>query len=279
MSFNVALFLTIAGVLVGFAVAGDSMSGSILGKLVSRTLPGTGILSAIFVSVLMLFILTLLKLPVSLSNCTVGAFVGAALATHSGINTASIIEIVGSWIVVPFVCALLSFVLYEIAHRVERSRSLVSIVRANRIVLALTVFFVSFMLGANNLGLIESFAPAGTSNISIVYVIALLIGVSSALGIATFGKKLAAVVGEKIVGLSQMKTFAAMLSAAIIILFLTAFSIPVSLTQVIIGGMLGAGISRRPWAINSREIGILISGWALVTLVCAGLGYVIASIV
>jgi inorganic phosphate transporter, PiT family len=253
------------------------MSGSIVGKLVSTSLPTSGLFSAIIVSVAMLFILTLLKLPVSLSNCTVGAFVGAALANGTAIRFASLTEIIASWIIVPFTCTLLSFLVYELTIRIEQSRSLVSVVRANRLVLASTVFFVSFMLGANNLGVIQSFAAIGANGSRSILFELLLFG-SAALGIVLFGKMLAAVVGEKIVGLSQIKTFAAMLAAAIVILVLTVFSIPVSLTQVIIGGMLGAGISRRPWAVNSREIGVLIAGWAAVTLASAGLGYAVSLI-
>ena len=277
MTYNLALFLTIAGIFTGFLLEGSSMSGSIVGKLVSISLPTSGLFSAIIVSTAMLFILTLLRLPVSLSNCTVGAFVGAALADGTAIRFASLVEITASWIIVPFTCALLSFVVYELTIRIEQSRSIVSVVRANRLVLAATVFFVSFMLGANNLGVIQSFAAIGANGSRMVLFELFLFG-SAALGIVLFGKMLAAVVGDKIVGLSQIKTFAAMLAAAIVILVLTVFSIPVSLTQVIIGGMLGAGISRRPWAVNSREIGVLIAGWAVVTLASAGLGYAVSLI-
>jgi len=255
------------------------MAMSILGKLVSKSLPTAGLFSAIVVSVLMLLVLTLFRLPVSLSNCTVGAFVGAALGRGTLIKFPVLVEIVGSWIVVPFGCALLSFALYELVVRVEQSRSLVSVVRANRLILAATVFFVSFMLGGNNLGVIESLATVGSSNGLILDLFELLLFGSATLGIVLFGKMLAAVVGDKIVGLSQIKTFAAMLAAAIIILVLTFFSIPVSLTQVIIGGMLGAGVTRRPWVVNTKEIGILIAGWAGVTLVSAGLAYAVSLII
>jgi inorganic phosphate transporter, PiT family len=278
VSYNLALFLTITGFLAGFVILGPSMATSILGKLVARSLPTSVLVSAIAATLLMLLALTLLKLPVSLSNCTLGAFVGAALARGTQINFRSLVEILGSWIVVPFGCALLSFVLYDIVNRIEQSRSLVSIIRANRLVLALTVFFVSFMLGGNNLGVIESFVTTSSSNSLIMDLFDLGLFVSAALGIVFFWKMLASVVGERIVGLSQIKTFGAMLSAALVIFVLTLLSIPVSLTQVIIGGMLGAGISRRPWVVNSREIGILIAGWAIVTVACAALGYGLARI-
>jgi phosphate/sulfate permease len=186
------------------------------------------------------------------------------------------VEIIISWIIVPFVCAFLSFVIYEIVIKVEQHRSLTSIIRANRLALVVVVFFVSFSLGANNLGLIESLAIAATKNSLTIGFFELVLFASAAAGIVLFGKMLAMVVSDKIVGLSQIKTFAAMLSAALIILVLTGLSIPVSLTQVVIGGMLGAGVSRRPWAVNSREIGILIAGWALVTVTSAGLGFLVA---
>ncbi|HYB03930.1 MAG TPA: inorganic phosphate transporter [Nitrososphaerales archaeon] len=279
VSYNLSLFLTITGIFAGFLILGPTMAMSILGKLVSKSLPTAGLFSAIVVSVLMLLVLTLFKLPVSLSNCTVGAFVGAALARGTLIKFPVLVEIVGSWIVVPFGCALLSFALYELVVRVEQSRSLVSVVRANRLILAATVFFVSFMLGGNNLGVIESLAVVGSSNGLIPDLFELLLFGSATLGIVLFGKMLAAVVGDKIVGLSQIKTFAAILAAAIIILVLTFLSIPVSLTQVIIGGMLGAGVTRRPWVVNTREIGILIAGWAGVTLVSAGLAYAVSLII
>jgi inorganic phosphate transporter, PiT family len=260
---------------LGFVAEGSTMSSSILGKLVSKSLPTTELFSAVAVSVAMLLALTVLKLPVSISNCTLGAFVGAALASSTHIKVASLVEIVGSWVIAPFACAFLSFVIYEISNRVEQRRSLTSIIRVNRIALITVVFFVSFMLGANNLGLIQSFA-AGIKNMTVLDLLVFCMFASSALGIVLFGKLIATVVGDKIVGLSQIKTFSAMLSAAILILVLTTLSIPVSLTQVIIGGMLGAGVSRRPWAINSREIGTLIAGWALVTLASAELGFLVS---
>jgi inorganic phosphate transporter, PiT family len=279
VSFNLSLAVTIVGLFFGFIIAGQYMDGSILGKLVSKTLPTSALFSAIAVSVVLLLVLTILRLPVSLSNCTVGAFVGAALASGTKINATSLVEILGSWVVIPFICAFVSFAVYEIMIRVEKAKSLVTIIRANRIAVIIVVFFVSFVLGANNLGLIQSLAISETKNSMALTLLELALFGSAALGIVLFGKLLAKVVSDKIVGLSMIKTFAAMLGAALIIFVLTALSIPVSLTQVIIGGMLGAGITRRPWAVNTREIGILITGWALVTLATAGLGYLVTSLV
>ena len=93
---------------------------------------------------------------------------------------------------------------------------------------------------------------------------------AAALGTMIFGKGLSGVISEKIVGLSQIKTLSAMLATTMVSALLTSLSIPVSLTQVIIGGMVGAGISQRPSVVNKRDITILVSGWTLVTIVSAG---------
>ena len=94
----------------------------------------------------------------SLSNCVVGAFSGAALATTTQIQTGFLLVIVVSWITAPFACAVAARSFYFLILRVEKRISLVSLVETNRLLLLLVVFFVSFTLGANNIGLILSFA-------------------------------------------------------------------------------------------------------------------------
>jgi inorganic phosphate transporter, PiT family len=260
-------------VLTGLVVAGQKMSSTILGKLVSANLSGDAVLGGLVASVSLLILLTLLRIPTSLSNCTVGAFVGAALAAQSTVKVAFLVEIVGSWIAMPFLAALVAIAIYEIIMRVDSKHSLTTVIFSNRLILLAAVFLVAFMLGANNIGMIVSLSKGeGLSTLSLLG-LDFAVYVAAALGMVLFGKKIALVVGEKIVGLSQVKTLAAMLASAIIAGAFTIFSIPVSLTQVIIGGMLGAGISQRPALVNQREIEMLFAGWTAVTIASAALGF------
>ena len=139
----------------------------------------------------------------------------------------------------------------------------------------IAVFYVSFTLGANNIGLIVSFAR-NNSLIESNFLLEVSIFLATALGMILFGKTIAKVVGDKIVGLSQIKTLSAMLGSAIITTLFTTLSVPVSLTQVVIGGMLGAGVAHRPSVVNNRELFTLILGWAIVTIVSAGLAFGLA---
>jgi inorganic phosphate transporter, PiT family len=231
------------------------MSSSILGKLVSSNLPETAVVAGLTASVALLTFLTLLHIPVSLSNCTVGAFVGSALAAGSTVKLSSLLEILGSWVAIPFLGAVVAVAVYELIIKLEANGALTTIVFFNRLLLIAAVFFVSFALGANNIGLIVSFSKV--QSLSTLYDAALDFAVfaTSALGMVLFGKKIAQVVGDKLVGLSQIKTLAAMIAAAAITFAFTTVSIPVSLTQVIVGGMLGAGLARKPSLVNTRELG------------------------
>ena len=275
VNYNLALVLTIAGVFAGLLLLGQKMSSSIIGKLVSTGIPDSAILAGVVVSVTLLIILTILHQPVSLSNGVVGAFLGAALASKSSINWSFLSEIVGSWIAAPFLCALVTILAYEIVVKLESGLALSTVSLINRMLLVIAVFYVSFTLGANNIGLIVSFAkndPLSGSGVLLEVAVFL----TTTLGMILFGKSIAKVVGDKIVGLSQIKTLSTMLGAAIIASLFTALAVPLSLTQVVIGGMLGAGAAHRPSVVNVREILTLILGWTIVTVVSTGLAFGLA---
>jgi inorganic phosphate transporter, PiT family len=276
VTYNVAVILTLAGMFAGFILGGSKMTHSILGKLVQSPIGGGGILVGTLVSLILFLILTVAKIPVSLSNCVVGSFVGVAVANNAAISASSLIEIVASWLIAPFFCLGVAILIYEVATRSERSVSLPTVAWINRLVLFGAVFYVAYSLGANNVGMILSFViRTNTLKFSIGEELgieaAIYFGI--ALGTVLFGKSIAKVLGEKIVTLSQIKTVAAMLGTAFVTWVLTQFSIPVSLTQVVLGGMLGAGSAKGPTVINSHQLVTMIWRWTAVTILCTATGF------
>jgi phosphate/sulfate permease len=170
----------------------------------------------------------------------------------------------------------IAILIYLIIIRFERSISLPSASWVNRFILFGAVFYVAYAFGANNVGMILSFvlhANASIASTTQVLEIETAIYFGIALGTVLFGKAIAKVVGDKIVGLSQIKTLSAMLGAAFVTWLFTQFALPVSLTQVVIGGMLGAGTARGPTIINRSEILSMVGHWVLVTLLCTGIGF------
>ena len=215
VNYNIALVLTIAGVFTGLLILGGRMSSSIIGKLVSTNIPSSAILAGVIVSVALLILLTVFRLPVSLSNCVVGSFLGAALASQSSVHTTFLIEIVGSWLAAPFLCAIITILAYGIVVKLENRFALSTVSLVNRMLLVIAVFYVSFTLGANNIGLIVSFAR-NNSLVGSNIILEISIFLATSLGMILFGKSIAKVVGDKIVVLSQIKTLSAMLGSAIV---------------------------------------------------------------
>jgi phosphate/sulfate permease len=281
VTYRIAVVLTLAGMFVGLISEGSKMTHSILGRLVVSSIGGTGILIGAVASLVLFFVLTLTEIPVSLSNCVVGSFLGVAIASKAALNSVTLIEILFSWLIAPFFCMGVTIAIYLLAIRSESRVSLPALSWVNRLALFASVFYVAYSLGANNMGMILSFAfPASTASSSSASLtmfgtigIELLIYFGIALGTILFGKSIAKVLGEKIVALSQIKTLAAMLGTAFVTWVLTQFSIPVSLTQIVIGGMLGAGIASGPTMMNRQQVLIMILLWAAVTILSALAGF------
>jgi phosphate/sulfate permease len=112
LNYKEALTLTLLGTFVGLITEGSKMSQLISGKLIPPSqISVTILLAGAATSLLLLFVLTIFKLPVSLSNCVVGSFAGAALATGAGLNQTFLFEILASWVAVPFVTAGVAVIL------------------------------------------------------------------------------------------------------------------------------------------------------------------------
>ena len=72
VNYRLGLVLTILGMLTGLFVLGNDMSSSIAGRLVDVNISDVAIIAGLIASISLLIVLTLLRLPVSLSNCAVG---------------------------------------------------------------------------------------------------------------------------------------------------------------------------------------------------------------
>lgn len=277
VTYKLALILTLVGMFVGFILEGDKMTHSVFGKLVQSQLGIQEILLGVAVTFSLFLILTLVKIPVSLSNCVVGSFIGVALASKAVLSIPFLIEILASWLLAPVFCMGVVILIYLALIKSEKSVSLPSINWINRLALFGAVFYVAFALGANNVGLILSFVLSANHSLRSAFgqELAIEVGIyfGIALGTALFGKALAKVVGDKIIGLSQIKTLSSMLGAAFVTWLFTQFALPVSLTQVVIGGMLGAGSARGPTIINRSILITMIRDWVIVTALCTAAGF------
>lgn len=84
-------------------------------------------------------------------------------------------------------------------------------------------------------------------------------------GLVMYGHKVIATIGTHITHLTPSSGFAAELAAASTVVIASGFSLPVSTTHTLVGGVLGVGLARGLSALNLRVVGTIFMSW-MVTL-------------
>jgi PiT family inorganic phosphate transporter len=93
--------------------------------------------------------------------------------------------------------------------------------------------------------------------------ILLIGGVGIVLGLAMYGKKVIATVGEKITELTPSRGFACQLAASTTVVISSGTGLPVSTTHTLVGAVLGVGFARGIGALNLGVIGNIFMSWII----------------
>ena len=88
-------------------------------------------------------------------------------------------------------------------------------------------------------------------------------GAGIVVGLATYGRRVIATVGEKITQLTPSRGFAAELAAATTIVVASGTGIPISTTHTLVGAVLGVGLARGIDAIDLRVVGRIFVSWVV----------------
>ncbi|MBD3646255.1 MAG: inorganic phosphate transporter [Pseudomonadales bacterium] len=84
-------------------------------------------------------------------------------------------------------------------------------------------------------------------------------------GLALYGYRVIRTIGRHITELTPSSGFAAELAAASTVVLASGYSLPVSTTHTLVGGVLGVGLARGISALNLRVVGTIFLSW-IVTL-------------
>ena len=106
-----------------------------------------------------------------------------------------------------------------------------------------------------------------------IYIL-LLGGIGIVVGLATYGKRVMATVGNKITELTPSRGFAATLAAAGTVVVASGTGLPISTTHTLVGAVLGVGIARGIGAINLGVIRSIFMSWVITLPVGAALAVV-----
>lgn len=264
LSYRNAVALTGAGLLAGVLLEGSKMERSLVGGITSSTTQSVAI-EVLALSLILIMFLSILRIPVSLSNIMVGAYIGASSAAKIPLISTQILLILLSWFSVPAFSAILTVSIYRIMSTVVPRWSLITLDTVNRLAVLGITFYVAFAMGANNLGMIRSvLAPFNQGGAEIQ---SILFSLASLAGMLLLGRGISKVIGDQLIVLSPVGVLTAMFAGASMMWFLTQFRVPISITQAVVGGMVGVALARDVRIINRRVLAEILVSWILVTAV------------
>ncbi|WP_455285799.1 inorganic phosphate transporter, partial [[Eubacterium] cellulosolvens] len=117
-----AILIASAGVLLGTLLEGYKLSNVLDGQILPA-LSDSGLVAILVSSLLVMIVVTIIHLPLSLSQVTIGAGWGFALAAGSQVSGIHSLEVVASWIFSPALAFLASAVIegtvLRLGHRIK----------------------------------------------------------------------------------------------------------------------------------------------------------------
>ncbi|MEI1373207.1 inorganic phosphate transporter [Nostoc sp. UHCC 0926] len=152
----------------------------------------------------------------------------------------------------------------------------------------LSACFVAFAHGSNDVG--NAIAPLAaivyinrtgsvpTDGITIPIWILILGGAGIVGGLAVWGKKVIATIGENIIALQPSSGFCAELATATTILIASRLGLPVSTSHALVGGVVGIGLVQNIKSIQFKTLQGIAAAWLITIPVSAGLCAAIFSI-
>ena len=90
-------------------------------------------------------------------------------------------------------------------------------------------------------------------------------------GLALFGHRVIATIGNGITHLTPSRGFAAELAAACTVVLASGTGLPISTTQTLVGAVLGVGMARGIAAINLGVVRNIVVSWVVTLPAGAGL--------
>jgi PiT family inorganic phosphate transporter len=299
LRFYTAAIICSIFVILGAVISGAGASHT-LGKLGAvNTLPGAFIVA--LAAGFTVFWMTKTGLPVSTSQAIVGAIIGWNFFSRTSTDIKVLSNIIGTWIFSPILSAFFAFVIFLLIKRIlDNSRiHLIKLDSLTRSGLIVAGIFGSYSLGANNIanvmGVFIHSSPftdislGNLFNFSSIQQLFLVGGLSIALGVFTYSRRVINTVGKGIFRLSPVTALVVVLSSSLVLYlfasqgikdFLTDLDlpslplVPVSSSQAIVGSILGISLAKGGKNMNFRVLGRIGLGWIFTPVASAVLAYI-----
>ncbi len=273
LTFRATIVISVTGLLAGALLEGPKMESSLVGSLSPATTSAV-LLATVSTSILLTLAFTVLDLPVSFSLVMVGAFLGGTVSSGLAVSPAHSEAVIAFWFVAPLMAAAIAFVVYSSAARLVSRFGLLTVDALNRYGSVVSSLAVSYTLGANNLGLIYGSAGVGgltgLQNEGAVVALTLV----AVAGFVTLGRGgVSGTIGDKMLVLSPQGVVSSFMASSIVVWAATQMTIPVSIGQCLLGGMIGAAFTRNVAVLNRKLAIETTSLWLVAPMLAFIVGY------
>jgi PiT family inorganic phosphate transporter len=271
---TMAALLNFVGAFISLAVAATVAKDVVHADVVTPTVIFAGLIGAIAWNIAT----WALGLPSSSSHALIGGVVGSAFAA-SGADAVIGAGVLGKVLIPAIVAPIVAFVagglaiaiIYRIVGRlspgpVTRGFKLGQIASGGLLALAHGTNDAQKTMGIITLTLIANGTLSSDAGVPFWVVVSSATAI--ALGTYTGGWRIIKTMGTKIIKMDTAQGFSASGAGSAVILASTHFGFPLSTTQVINGGIMGAGAVKRLSAVRWGVAGNIVVAW-LLTMPCA----------
>jgi PiT family inorganic phosphate transporter len=206
--------------------------------------------------------LTIFAIPASCSQAIIGAVLGAGILSSTA-DFSKLYKIVACWVFTPICALFTAYLLHRILGFVI-NKTITSLTKRSLLYSAgilLTGCYGAYTLGANNVANVTGiYVGCGVLSADAA---ALIGGLSIALGVLTYSRKVMETVGKGIVPLDPFSALVAVLAEALSLHLFTQIGVPVSSSQAIVGAVVGVGLVGDVQTVSLKMLARIGVGWIM----------------
>jgi inorganic phosphate transporter, PiT family len=213
-------------------------------------------------------------IPSSSSHALIGGVIGATIAATASheVNWHNLVQtVIVPAILSPFICGGVAIIGTYMAYRLIRRLGQREARTGYRYGQICSASLVSLAHGTNDaqktMGVISlaliAHGDISAAHFAVPFWVKFGCALSIALGTASGGWRIINTMGNRITNVESPQGFAAESSSAAVILASSYYGYPLSTTQVVSGGVLGAGLGKPGSTVHWNVIGQMLSAWVL----------------
>ena len=249
---------------IGASLGSYTMLGSIYGIVSStqKILIETLLFSILISSTAAFYYLNKQGIPTSLSQMIYPSIAVLVLVSRGLIlfNWGKFWFTVASWGISPSIAIVVSLLSYLFLSKIilTKTNNFLSQIKYYKILLILASLFTSYVTGANAIGIIISAGILAEP----YYITSFLYAIAAVLGFYFSSRKAAITVGFRITRLGYISASSAIIGGDIISEIFTVLGVPISITQTIMGGIIG--LSFRSFGFDiKKQLMQIAKGWSV----------------